>query len=126
MLVLRCTQKLLVRLKQTGDMSAALGAARNLLRSGQAARVKVVKQFLDSATGRKDTLESAGIQLAALVKAPLAPGFHATVFAHPTLRRAVVNLGGIANVSLLEAGAARPNGDLEGRAVDNREARPAV
>lgn len=37
---------------ETGDMSAALGAARNLLRSGQAARVKVVKQFLDSATGR--------------------------------------------------------------------------
>lgn len=58
--------------------------------------------------------------------APLAPGFHATVFAHPTLRRAVVNLGGIANVSLLEAGAARPDGDLEGRADDNREARPVV
>lgn len=35
--------------------------------------------------------------------APLAPGFHATVFAHPSLKRAVVNLGGIANVSLLEA-----------------------
>jgi anhydro-N-acetylmuramic acid kinase len=40
--------------------------------------------------------------------APLAPGFHATVFAHPTLARAVVNLGGIANVSLLEpSGASR-------------------
>lgn len=37
---------------ESGDMSAALGAARNLLRSGQAARVKVVKQFLDNATGR--------------------------------------------------------------------------
>ncbi|MCM5572428.1 anhydro-N-acetylmuramic acid kinase [Burkholderiaceae bacterium FT117] len=35
--------------------------------------------------------------------APLAPAFHATVFAHPRLRRAIVNLGGIANVSLLEA-----------------------
>jgi len=33
--------------------------------------------------------------------APLAPGFHATVFAHPLKRRAIVNLGGIANVSLI-------------------------
>jgi hypothetical protein len=40
---------------ETGDMSAALGAARNLLRSGQAAKVKVVKQFLDSASGRNVT-----------------------------------------------------------------------
>jgi hypothetical protein len=40
---------------ETGDMAAALGAARNLLRSGQAAKVKVVKQFLDSATGRNVT-----------------------------------------------------------------------
>lgn len=37
---------------ESGDMAAALGAARGLLRSGQAARVKVIKQFLDSATGR--------------------------------------------------------------------------
>jgi len=41
--------------------------------------------------------------------APLAPAFHATVFAHPARRRAVVNLGGIANVSLLAA--ADPPGD---------------
>lgn len=33
--------------------------------------------------------------------APLVPAFHAGVFAHPARRRAVVNIGGIANVSLL-------------------------
>ena len=33
--------------------------------------------------------------------APLAPAFHQAVMSHPSLRRAVVNLGGIANVSLL-------------------------
>jgi len=33
--------------------------------------------------------------------APLAPAFHQAVMSHPSLRRAIVNLGGIANVSLL-------------------------
>ena len=33
--------------------------------------------------------------------APLAPAFHQAVLSHPSLRRAIVNLGGIANVSLL-------------------------
>ena len=33
--------------------------------------------------------------------APLAPVFHHAVMSHPSLRRAIVNLGGIANVSLL-------------------------
>ena len=37
--------------------------------------------------------------------APLAPAFHAQVFRHDRERRAVVNLGGIANVSLLPPGA---------------------
>lgn len=37
--------------------------------------------------------------------APLAPAFHAQVFRHDGERRAVVNLGGIANVSLLPPGA---------------------
>lgn len=37
--------------------------------------------------------------------APLVPAFHAQVFRHPSERRAVVNLGGIANVSLLPPGA---------------------
>ena len=36
--------------------------------------------------------------------APLVPAFHAGIFAHPTRRRAVVNIGGIANVSLLVPG----------------------
>ncbi|TXL66401.1 anhydro-N-acetylmuramic acid kinase [Zeimonas arvi] len=57
--------------------------------------------------------------------APLAPGFHATVFAHPTLRRAVVNLGGIANVSLLEAGAGRTDRNLEARPVAGFDTGPA-
>ncbi len=35
--------------------------------------------------------------------APLAPAFHARVFGHPRLRRAVINLGGIANVTLIPA-----------------------
>jgi len=37
---------------QTRDMAAALEAARTLLRSGQAPRVRVVKEFLDGETGR--------------------------------------------------------------------------
>lgn len=36
--------------------------------------------------------------------APLVPAFHAAAFAHPSLRRAVVNIGGIANLSLLAPG----------------------
>lgn len=36
--------------------------------------------------------------------APLVPAFHASVFGHATEARAVINLGGIANVSLLPAG----------------------
>lgn len=36
--------------------------------------------------------------------APLVPAFHAAAFAHPARRRAVVNIGGIANVSLLAPG----------------------
>ena len=35
--------------------------------------------------------------------APLAPAFHAMVFSHPRVRRVIVNLGGIANVTLLPA-----------------------
>ena len=34
--------------------------------------------------------------------APLAPAFHAAVFSKPGVRRAIVNIGGIANVSLLD------------------------
>lgn len=34
--------------------------------------------------------------------APLAPAFHAAVFAHPGRSRAIVNIGGIANVTLLQ------------------------
>jgi anhydro-N-acetylmuramic acid kinase len=36
--------------------------------------------------------------------APLVPAFHALAFASPDRRRAIVNIGGIANVSLLPAG----------------------
>lgn len=36
--------------------------------------------------------------------APLVPAFHALAFASPSHRRAIVNIGGIANVSLLPAG----------------------
>lgn len=36
--------------------------------------------------------------------APLTPGFHQAVFSHPTQTRAVVNIGGIANVTLLAPG----------------------
>ncbi|WP_052480901.1 anhydro-N-acetylmuramic acid kinase [Gilvimarinus agarilyticus] len=37
--------------------------------------------------------------------APLVPAFHAAVFAHPQHNRAIVNLGGIGNISWLAAGA---------------------
>jgi anhydro-N-acetylmuramic acid kinase len=40
--------------------------------------------------------------------APLVPAFHAAVFARPGEARAVVNIGGIANVTLLPADAAAP------------------
>lgn len=40
--------------------------------------------------------------------APLVPAFHQAVFQHPTIHRVILNLGGIANVSLLPAG--NPNG----------------
>ena len=33
--------------------------------------------------------------------APLAPGFHAVVFGHPTENRVIVNIGGISNITLL-------------------------
>lgn len=36
--------------------------------------------------------------------APLAPGFHQALFAHPDEPRGVLNLGGIANLSVLEGG----------------------
>lgn len=35
--------------------------------------------------------------------APLVPAFHASVFAHARRRRAIVNIGGLANISLLPA-----------------------
>lgn len=38
--------------------------------------------------------------------APLVPAFHHAVFAHPFRRRAIVNIGGMANVSLLSPGQA--------------------
>jgi anhydro-N-acetylmuramic acid kinase len=40
--------------------------------------------------------------------APLAPGFHAEVFNHPTLNRCIVNIGGIANVTHLSSGEGKP------------------
>lgn len=79
----------------TGDMELAVGPAatlntddgfgRALIGGGAELTPNLALEALyltpaevavtDSATGRKDTLESAGVQLAALVKAPLAPGF---------------------------------------------------
>ncbi|MDQ8936465.1 anhydro-N-acetylmuramic acid kinase [Acinetobacter rudis] len=38
--------------------------------------------------------------------APLVPAFHQDVFQHPTIHRVILNLGGIANVSILPAGKA--------------------
>ena len=34
--------------------------------------------------------------------APLVPAFHQALFAHPTLKRAIVNIGGIANITYLQ------------------------
>ena len=36
--------------------------------------------------------------------APLVPAFHQALFQHPTIHRVILNLGGIANVSMLPAG----------------------
>ncbi|WP_410209764.1 anhydro-N-acetylmuramic acid kinase [Aquirhabdus sp.] len=36
--------------------------------------------------------------------APLVPAFHQAVFQHPTINRIILNLGGIANISVLPAG----------------------
>lgn len=51
--------------------------------------------------------------------APLVPAFHAQVFRHRDERRVVVNLGGIANVSLL------PPGSCSGEAVGGCDTGPA-
>lgn len=79
----------------TGDMELAVGPAatlntddgfgRALIGGGAELTPNLALEALyltpaevtvtDSAAGRKDTLESAGVQLAAVVKAPLAPGF---------------------------------------------------
>lgn len=40
--------------------------------------------------------------------APLVPAFHATIFRNPTEERVVLNLGGIANVTILPADATQP------------------
>jgi len=57
---------------ESGDMTAALNAARSLLKSQQAPRVRVVKDFLDSATGRNVTAiifdEKAGNKSASAAK----------------------------------------------------------
>lgn len=42
--------------------------------------------------------------------APLVPAFHATVFGHPTRSRAILNLGGIGNLTLLPAGVGKQPG----------------
>ena len=44
--------------------------------------------------------------------APLAPAFHQAVMSHPSARRAIVNLGGIANVTLLDPIASAASGPL--------------
>ena len=44
--------------------------------------------------------------------APLAPAFHQAVMSHPSVRRAIVNLGGIANVSLLAPPGSAARGPL--------------
>ena len=44
--------------------------------------------------------------------APLAPEFHQAVMSHPSVQRAIVNLGGIANVSVLDASDVRTDGLL--------------
>ncbi len=44
--------------------------------------------------------------------APLAPAFHQALMSHPSLRRAIVNLGGIANVSLLDPAVPGASGPL--------------
>ena len=44
--------------------------------------------------------------------APLAPAFHRAVMSHPSRPRAIVNLGGIANVSLLAPAGSPGNGPL--------------
>ena len=46
--------------------------------------------------------------------APLAPAFHQALMAHPTKPRLVVNLGGIANVSVLDPSASKTSGPREG------------
>jgi anhydro-N-acetylmuramic acid kinase len=44
--------------------------------------------------------------------APLVPAFHAAAFAAPGESRAIVNLGGIANLTLLDAGGGVAGGDI--------------
>ena len=47
--------------------------------------------------------------------APLVPAFHEAVFRHPTRSRAVVNIGGISNVTWLPADGRRPRASIAAR-----------
>lgn len=57
--------------------------------------------------------------------APLVPAFHAAVFRHPLERRAIVNLGGIANVTLLPPGDAANEENEANEAVTGYDTGPA-
>lgn len=46
--------------------------------------------------------------------APLVPAFHATVFGHPTRARAILNLGGMGNLTLVPAADGAPTGQVHG------------
>jgi anhydro-N-acetylmuramic acid kinase len=75
------------------------GPARTSIQLGDPHRIAVLTGIDTCADFRRADLAAGG------QGAPLAPAFHARVFASADERRAVLNLGGIANVTLLRPGA---------------------
>ena len=96
----------------------AAGATRDLIQAigchGQTVRHRPERGFTCQIGNAALLAERTGIRVVSDFRsrdvaaggqgAPLAPAFHAEVFSDPTERRAILNLGGIANLSGLDAG----------------------
>ncbi len=100
-------------LQDAGDMGAsvvAIGSHGQTLRHDPTGDAPFTQQLGDAsliaeATGRTTVADFRRRDVAAGGQgAPLMPAFHAAVLAHPAEARAVLNLGGIANLTLLPPG----------------------
>jgi len=108
----QCVQALLSEAAMPRSAIVALGAHGQTVRHDPAQGITI--QLLNGAR----LAEASGIDTVADLRsadvaaggqgAPLVPTFHARVFGSASARRAIVNIGGIANVTVLERGSAAP------------------